>query len=157
VKLILAVGVRLFLLLPSLIGIIISLWVISGILSGELLKSAISVPIILIILIGFFWKRNKQEIGSLFADLNELIEQYFGLRSVRFFRPNFAIEPPLLLRFGDKRYRVQPISDIETIDVVPLEGIVIETGKHRYVLGQDLTEPEREWLVQAIQDWLSQG
>lgn len=102
-------------------------------------------------------EKNKQEIASLLADLNEVIEQYFGLRSVRFFRPNFAIEPPLLLRFCDKRYRVQRISDIETIDVVPSEGIVIETGKHRYMLGQDLTEPERECLVQEIQDWLSQG
>ncbi|HEY9609049.1 serine/threonine-protein kinase [Allocoleopsis sp.] len=157
VKLMLVVGVRLFLLLPNLMGLIISLWIIYGVLSGELVKPAIIASIVLIILIRLSWERNKQEIASLLADLNEVIEQYFGLRSVRLFRPKFAIEPPLLLRFGDKRYRVQPISDIETIDLVPLEGIVIETGKYRYVLGQGLTEPEREWLVQEIQDWLSQG
>jgi serine/threonine protein kinase len=156
-KLMLVVGVRLFLLFPSLIGIVISLWVIYGVGTEELIKEAMIIPIILMGLIIFSWKKNKQNLASFLAELNELIEQYFGLNYVRFFKPNFAIEPPLLLSFGDKRYRMQRISDIETLDVVPLEGIVIETGKHRYVLGKHLTEPEREWLVQEIQDWLSQG
>ncbi|MEQ8972710.1 MAG: serine/threonine-protein kinase [Coleofasciculus sp. C1-SOL-03] len=49
------------------------------------------------------------------------------------------------------------ISQIETIKTIPFQEILIQTESTRYTVAQELTEPERDWLVQEIKDWLNEG
>ena len=48
------------------------------------------------------------------------------------------------------------ISQIETIKTIPFQEILIQTQSTRCTVAQDLTEPERDWLVQEIKDWLNE-
>ncbi|MEQ9372171.1 MAG: serine/threonine-protein kinase [Coleofasciculus chthonoplastes F3-SA18-01] len=54
-------------------------------------------------------------------------------------------------------YNVQiiDISQIETIKTIPFQEILIQTESTRRTVAQELTEPERDWLVQEIKDWLN--
>ncbi|HEY9638203.1 MAG TPA: serine/threonine-protein kinase [Coleofasciculaceae cyanobacterium] len=151
---ILLVGSRVFLFLPSILGIGIILFIAYGILSEQLSAWVLVIPLVLVPLMKWFWKQNKEELVRGLADWQTVTEQCFGIHSIVFYRSRFLIEPPLRFSFGSDRYQANHVSDIQNIEVVPSEGVVIETRKHRYVLSQKLTEPEREWLVQEIQDWL---
>ena len=46
-------------------------------------------------------------------------------------------------------------SQIETIKTIPFQEILIQTESTRCTVAQELTEPERDWLVQEIKDWLN--
>ncbi|MFP4122517.1 MAG: protein kinase domain-containing protein, partial [Coleofasciculus sp.] len=48
------------------------------------------------------------------------------------------------------------ISQIETIKTIPFPKILIQTESTRCTVAQELTEPERDWLVQEIKDWLNE-
>ena len=148
----LALGARLVLLLPSLISLGISAWVVYGILSGNIFGAALIIPFILIPLMVWFWRKNKR--ANQEGNWHELTEHCLGINYLVFRRDNFVIKPPILLSFSSNRYRVQPISDIEAIEVISDEGIAIKTRKYKYILGEGLRETEQEWLVEEIQDWL---
>jgi serine/threonine protein kinase len=45
---------------------------------------------------------------------------------------------------------------IQSILNIPFKEIRIETDSDSYTFGQDLTDPERDWLVEEIQNWLSE-
>ncbi|WP_017718505.1 serine/threonine protein kinase [Kamptonema formosum] len=49
-------------------------------------------------------------------------------------------------------------SEIQTINLIPSDGSVrLETKMKTYCFGEELTNPEAEWLVEEIQDWLYSG
>jgi hypothetical protein len=48
-----------------------------------------------------------------------------------------------------------PISDIKKVKKIPFERITIKTRMLSYSFAHELTESERDWLFQEIQDWLN--
>lgn len=175
-KSMLAIGSRIFFLLPFMIGIVIILLVISRIFLGELMIVAWIIPPLLIYLMRWSWKQNKSEIQNIFTELNQWIEREIGFSSLIFYyeylKPvydyqtqayyptqyydRFFLEPPI--RFLGKsigRSRNHSLSEIEAIEATSWDGIVIEVASDKYILGKHLSELEREWIVREIEDWIA--
>ncbi|HEY9667074.1 MAG TPA: serine/threonine-protein kinase, partial [Coleofasciculaceae cyanobacterium] len=132
-QVILAISLRLFLLLPSIIGMGIIAWVILGLALGQLVGIALIIPLILIPLIVWFWKKNNEELAKGLVDWQAVIENHFEIKSILFNESSFVIEPPTFFSFGSERYQPHRISQIQIFEAIPYEGILIKTKKHKYV------------------------
>lgn len=137
VKLIVVVGSRILLLLPSLL-----VFVVLG--SSIYYIWVVSIP--LLILLGYPWIR-------LLIALNKALLVCFGCQALYFNQKSIVIERKLFI-FRSNRSQLCQILDIQNIQAICGEGVVIQIGNQRYVFGQELTAHEGEWLVEEIQKWL---
>jgi hypothetical protein len=79
----------------------------------------------------------------------------FGYQHIVFYpRYGFVLDWRSL-GFRDERQQGS-FKKIQSILNIPFKEIRIETDSDSYTFGQDLTEPERDWLVEEIQNWLSE-
>lgn len=97
-----------------------------------------------------------KELVRAFADLKEATIATFGCQYLYLARDNFEIGWKLaLLR---SRHHQRPTSQIKNIKTIYKKGIRIQTqgakGREDYFLGMGLTEAERSWLAQELQNWL---
>lgn len=83
---------------------------------------------------------------------NELIFYLFGHHRIAVDSYKFLIERQLLNICYERH--VIATSDIQNIKNIPFKEIAIRTEQERCVFGEELTEPERDWIVQEIYDWL---
>lgn len=150
-QLLLTAGSLIFLLSPSLIAVALVLLILQN--------SSDFSDIIWWALLGFivFWvwsfKKISDELKRVFLDLKEALLACLGNHSLDFSLYKFGVYRNLFI-LAEKCYPMGRVSDIKTIEVIPLEGVIIQTKKKRYVLHQELTESEGDWLVDQIQDWL---
>ena len=166
-KLLLTLISLLLLISPMAIGILAGFSVVFAILMGNLKLSALSLVIPLIIFLVWSAKKTVKELKIVRDDINQARLACFGIQSLYIYKKgNYIIfDRPFdnrefnkfLLSFNNERYSSCQISDIKSIEAIPFEGIVIQSGNQRYVLGQELGETECEWLAQKIRNWLSAG
>ncbi|MBD2129722.1 serine/threonine protein kinase [Microcoleus sp. ZQ-A2] len=166
-KLLLTLTSLLLLISPIAIGILAGFLVILAILSGNLKLSALLLVIPLIILLLWSAKKTVKELKIVRDDINQARLACFGIQSLYLYKKGNHIVfdqsfdnigfNKFLLSFNNERYSSCRISDIQSIEAIPFEGIVIQSGNQRYVLGQELGETECEWLAQKIKNWLSAG
>jgi hypothetical protein len=166
-KLLLTLTSLLLLISPMAIGILAGFSVVFSILMGNLKLSALSLVIPLIIFLVWSAKKTVKELKIVRDDINQARLACFGIQSLYIYKKgNYIIfDRPFdnrefnkfLLSFNNERYSSCQISDIKSIEAIPFEGIVIQSGNQRYVLGQELGETECEWLAQKIRNWLSAG
>ena len=157
----------LLLISPIAIGILASLSVVFAILMGNLKLSVLLLVIPLIIVLIWSGKKALKEFKIVRDDINQARLACFGIQTLCFYKKSNHIifEQPLgnidinkfLLSFNNERYSSCRISDIKSIEAIPFEGIVIQSGNQRYVVGQELSETECEWLAQKIKNWLLAG
>jgi serine/threonine protein kinase len=153
-KLILGLGSFIFLLPPIFIGIGLAIYVMISIRTGNLEISAFLLIIPLIIFLCWSINRVKKELQIVHNELN-LSRLLFFSHQVFYSHIDsnyIVIEQPI---FSHERHISCRISNIQSIEVMPFEGVIIHSKKHRYVLGQGLTETECEYLVEEIKKWLS--
>lgn len=89
------------------------------------------------------------------AGSGELIFYLFGDHRLCFNRNSFVLERQLLGVCYDS-FKITT-SHIKNIKSIPFKKVMIQTDSDGFSFGQELTEPERDWLVQQIQDWLSEA
>jgi len=107
----------------------------------------------LIIVLASLWIATSKEFGRVQDNIGQTIRNLFGYCYLRFDRDSFVIERKL---FGWSYIRkVNQISDIKKIKRIPFAELTIQTRMLSYCFAQELTESEREWLFQEIQDWLN--
>jgi serine/threonine protein kinase len=155
VKLILAVGSRILLLLPSLIVLAVVVTLGSNV-NASLLEAIFSlgksifdtwiISIPLIFFLGYPWFR-------LLVALNKALLDCLGYQSLYLDIKSLVIGRQLFIFHGE-RCKLCQISDIQNVQAIPGEGVVIQVGTQRYVFGHKLTAPEGNWLVEEIQKWL---
>jgi hypothetical protein len=166
-KLLLTLTSLLLLISPMAIGILAGFSVIFAILTGNLKLSALLLVIPLIILLLWSAKKTVKELKIVRDDINQARLACFGIQSLYLYKKgNYIVFDrsfdnigfnKFLLSFNNERYSSCRISDIQSIEAIPFEGIVIQSGNQRYVLGQELGETECEWLAEKIKNWLSAG
>ena len=166
-KLLLSLISLLLLISPMAIGVIAGFSVVFAILRGNLKLSALSLVIPLIIFLVWSAKKTVKELKIVRDDINQARLACFGIQSLYIYKKgnHIIFDRPFdnrefnkfLLSFNNERYSSCQISDIKSIEAIPFEGIVIQSGNQRYVLGQELGETECEWLAQKIKNWLSAG
>jgi serine/threonine protein kinase len=153
-KLILGLGSFLFLLPPIFIGIGLAIYVIVSMRTGNLEISAFLLIIPLIIFLCWSINVVRKELEIVHNEL-KLSRLLFFSHQVFYSHIDsnyIVIEQPI---FSPERHLTCRITDIQSIEVMPFEGVIIHSKKNRYVLGQGLTETECEYLVQEIKTWLS--
>jgi hypothetical protein len=92
--------------------------------------------------------------------LTNLVEQTiiseFSNYLIKFDRKNFVIKGSYFIY--SYLYQRGKISDINEISSTNnSRKIFLESDSQKYYLGKTSTEAEKEWLVQEIQHWLSEG
>lgn len=106
-----------------------------------------------ILLMGWLLMATNREFGSLQDEVAHALRNRFGYHCLYLNREHFIIEQEL---FGLSYLRqVGQTSDIQRIKSIPLTELMIETPMNSYSLGQQLTENERRWLAQEVQNWLN--
>jgi hypothetical protein len=107
----------------------------------------------LILVLVSLWIATSKEFGRVQDNIGQTIRNLFGYSYLRFDRDYFVIERKL---FGWSYIRkVNQISDIKKIKQIPFAEVTIQTRMLSYSFAQELTESEREWLLQEIQYWLN--
>lgn len=107
----------------------------------------------LTVLLAWLWVATTKELDTVQHEVNRALRHLFGYYCISFDRDYFVIERQL---FGLNYLRqIGQISDIKNINKIPFKKLVIQAKMMNYSLAEDLTEPEREWLCQEIQDWLN--
>ncbi|MBE9228131.1 serine/threonine protein kinase [Phormidium sp. LEGE 05292] len=92
------------------------------------------------------------EIHSIISEIKFNLLNSFGIDKFSFDQNKFLFKKSFLTFVS--KWGSGKTSQIKNLEVIPFEGIIIETGKEVYRFGKKLTESEREWLVQEIKDWL---
>jgi serine/threonine protein kinase len=167
VKFLLGLSSLIFLFSPIIIGLTASFIVLFAILLHTLQLSTLFLVIPFLVFIVWSKKKALKELKIVRDDLKRSRFACFGTQSIYIYRESnyITFEQPLVSRIGDKplfsfnnkRYSSCRISEIKSIEAIPFEGVVIQSTSQKYVLGQELTEAECEWLVEEIQNWLSGG
>ncbi|MBW4650467.1 MAG: serine/threonine protein kinase [Kastovskya adunca ATA6-11-RM4] len=147
-KVVLTVGSLPFLLVIAillLLGLAINLAMISfG--SSPLL---IALPIFL--LSGFLWFATTQEFNNLQDELNQNFVDYFRQKII------YLSNDKLVVKNQQFTYKqIKQFGRILSVEATLFENVAIQTKLNRYTFGQELTELERQWLVQEIKDWLAE-
>lgn len=103
----------------------------------------------------WLWMATSQEVGRLQDEVSHSLRNLFGNHCLYFDRKYFVIERQL---FGLRYLRqVGQLSEIYKVKKIPYEEIIIQTPMLNYSFAKELTESEREWLFQELQDWLDKG
>jgi serine/threonine protein kinase len=104
-------------------------------------------------LLSLLWIDTSKELGRVQDEVGLSLRNIFGHYCIYFHREYFVIERQL---FGLSYLRqMTPISDIKKVKKIPFERITIKTRMLSYSFAHELTESERDWLFQEIQDWLN--
>jgi serine/threonine protein kinase len=150
-------------LLPFLLGAVLIIMlgligILSGILSSGFILDLEALLIVffgLVFLLGVGWFiviPVCKELLSLIAELKETIVTVFGHQYICF--KTGKIEIGRRLFSWCNRYSQYLTSEVKNIKVVPGKWIKIQTQRDAYCFGQELTESERIWLAQKLQNWL---
>jgi hypothetical protein len=136
----------------NLIGIISRFFDVGTITS---LENIIILLILLVILLGLGWVLvvpvSKELLGRM-GELKEAILTFFGHQYIYFNRHNLEIGQRLF--FVRDRHTQHLTSEIKNIKAVPYKWVRIHTSRETYCFGRELTESERRWLAQELQNWL---
>lgn len=109
--------------------------------------------LILTFILGWSTMATSQELTRVQDEIAQALRHLFGHDCLRFDKKYFVIERQL---FGLIYLRqVAEISQIKKLHQIPFEELTIQTRMLSYSFAQDLTESERDWLFQEIQDWLN--
>ncbi len=108
-------------------------------------------------LVKHFYQRGETEFSKMLTDLVEqTIISEFSNYLIKFDRKNFVIKGSYFIY--SYLYQRGKISDINEISSTNnSRKIFLESDSQKYYLGKTSTEAEKEWLVQEIQHWLSEG
>jgi serine/threonine protein kinase len=138
-------GSLLYFLIGSLLTLNLGLLIITLVLSIPL------VPFLLII--RWLLRKFAKELIGFEKELEASLCNTLGQYSLSFKRTKFIISRKLL----NKNYLIQKelFSEIKHLKKNDFNQITISTQNQTYFFGQDLTESERDWLFQEIQDWLN--
>lgn len=127
----------------------IGLFSYDGIILLRIIGSILCVNIL------FFWRVDKKIIGAVLGSFNSAEIACFGSHCLGMYRDKFILEKRLLIWANSCSGST---SEIQTINLIPSDGSVrLETKMKTYCFGEGLTNPEGEWLVEEIQDWLYSG
>lgn len=96
----------------------------------------------------------NRELGRLHEEVAYTLRHIFGYHYLYFNSEYISIEQKL---FGlNYEKHIERRSDLKTVKLVPFRKIEIHTPRMSYSLGEQLTENERRWLAQEIQNWLDE-
>lgn len=122
-----------------------------SLLSGLLLFSL--AIFFLILFLRWLWIASSQELKTIQNEIGHAISHLFGQYCLNFNKKHFVIERQLL-NLSYLR-QVEELSAIKDFKQIPFKELTIEARILSYSFGQELTEIERDWLFQEIQDWLN--
>jgi serine/threonine protein kinase len=154
---IIKLGGNLMLAVGSLPFVLLQFLIIVALVIGLFLTLFYSIFLFFILLIvtlilGWSTMATSQELTRVQDEVAQALRNLFGHDCLRFDKKYFVIERQL---FGLSYLRkVEEISQIKNIQQIPFEELTIQTRMLSYSFAQDLTESERDWLFQEIQDWL---
>ncbi len=104
-------------------------------------------------LLGLSWMTTSREIRKVQSQVGRKFRYIFGHYCLYLDRDYFIIERQV---FGLSYLRqVGKLSTIRNVKQIPFEELLIQTPMMNYSVGKELTELERSWLSQEIQDWLN--
>jgi serine/threonine protein kinase len=155
---IIKLGGNLILAVGSLPFVLLQFFIIVGLVIGLFLTFFYSIFLFFIFLIvtlllGWSVMATSQELTRVQEDVAQALGNLFGHDCLHFDKKYFVIERQL---FGLSYLRqVEEISQIKNIQQIPFEELTIKTRMLSYSFAQDLTESDRDWLFQEIQDWLN--
>lgn len=119
-----------------------------------------SLAFVLVIMLVFTFMVMEKFSSALSKELFKLLT-HFHFRKVRVAdycisgdRKNFVLEQKL---WGWTYWRHHlGTNQIKQFKLIKYQEIILETDFLKYCFGQDLNEPERQWLSQQMQDWIEQ-
>gem|GEM_PF-6714217 len=93
--------------------------------------------------------------AAVLGELKSAAITCFGFHCLCMYRDKFILEKRLLIW----AYSCSgSTSEIHNINIIPFKGaVILETKMKTYCFGEGLTNPEGEWLVEEIQNWLYSG
>ncbi|HEY9819970.1 MAG TPA: serine/threonine-protein kinase [Candidatus Sericytochromatia bacterium] len=144
--------VAILIITSCLIGVISIFFNVGTITS---LESIIILLIWLVILLGFggvLVLPVSKELWGRMAELKEAIVTSFGYEYIYLNRLNLELGRRLF--FLRDRHTQHLTSEIKNIKAIPYKWVRIHTPRETYCFGQELTESERRWLAQELQNWL---
>ena len=138
----LGLGLMIF---PLIIGLFIALF-------SNLSLFLCLLPLTLIM--SFLWRSTSNELVRLQYQLTQMLRNLFGDYCLYFDREFFVIERQL---FGLSYLRhVDLMTELKNVKQISFQELTIQTQRIlSYSFAQELTESERDWLFQEIQDWLN--
>ncbi|NEP13968.1 MAG: serine/threonine protein kinase [Symploca sp. SIO2C1] len=151
-KLLLTIGSLPVLLFFSLVILLLIFLMFAALSHNRFGLVIFLINFIFILFMGVLWKDTSKELGKLQDEVSRTIRTLFGGYYLYFDRDNFIIERQLF-GWGYLRH-LSKIYDITELEQISFAEIAIKTRMVSYSFGQELTESERSWLVQEIQDWL---
>lgn len=142
-----------FVFLPIILGVIATFVILFGIILGNL--SSVALLLIIPLLLFFDWSGNKARkgISRVYQDFNQACFNCLGIKALYFSRNKNSVFIRLKTP-GSWSANWYSLSKFKSLESRPYQGIVIHCELLQYIVGQELTEAEREWLVEEIQDWL---
>ena len=155
---IIKLGGNLILTVGSLPFVLLQFLIIVGLVIGLFLTLFYSfflffILLIVTLILGWSAMATSQELTRVQDEVAQALRNLFGHDCLHFDKKYFVIERQL---FGLSYLRqVAEISQIKNIQQIPFEELTIQTRMLSYSFAQDLTESERDWLFQEIQDWLN--
>jgi serine/threonine protein kinase len=99
----------------------------------------------------WYWRKARLPLHRLVERLKQHTINCFGSDKLALSKTELKLGKQVI--FFTQIAAIEPISAIQTVEVLPVKGIVIETDSQRYRFGKNLTEAEQDWLVWEIQDW----
>jgi serine/threonine protein kinase len=148
-NLILTVGSLPLLLLSALIIFGLAMISLSGLFFNYFI---IIICLPLIYPLGKLWIDTSKEFGKVQVAVNQAIHNLFGCHCLDFDQNYFYIR----WQFFGLSYLSHHglIADIKKVQQIPFQELTIQTRMLSYSFAEQLTESEREWLFNEIQNWL---
>ncbi|NER37354.1 MAG: serine/threonine protein kinase [Oscillatoria sp. SIO1A7] len=143
-----------FLLSPTAIGLTLSFLIFLLLMFSTLNLKILGFAVSLLIITIWAGTKSFPEARNARAKFNLKMMEVFSRAVLDFHRDVFSIRRRGLL-LSNWILQGNP-SQIKSIEAIPQEAIVIEYGDKFYKFGQQLTDSERNWLVQEIQAWLDE-
>lgn len=109
--------------------------------------------IFLIYFLRWLWIASSQELRTMQNEIGQAITHLFGHYCLNFNKKYFIIERQLLSLSYLRQ--VEELSAIQEFKQIPFKELTLNTRMLSYSFGQELTESERDWLFQEIQNWLN--
>ncbi|HBR73750.1 MAG TPA: serine/threonine protein kinase, partial [Cyanobacteria bacterium UBA11159] len=108
--------------------------------------------LLFVILIGYSLKYTNHELKLVQEATANSLRHIFAHDYIYLDRENFILKKKL---FWWTYYQIiEEIYTINKIEYLPWKTIIIETRSRTYSFAENLTENERRWLTQQLQEWL---
>ena len=149
-NLILTVGSLPFLLLSAIITLGLAIGSLTALFWNPFLLIFL-LP--LLFFLGRLWLDTSQEFDKVQNAVSQALQNVFGCHCLYFDRERFIVER----QFLGLHYRSHHllISDIKNLQQIPFQELIIQTRMLNYSFAEQLTESERDWLFNEIQNWLN--